>query len=86
MSYQIARIVPTRCPSRDGIIGASAQVLPMTYSSARLAAKLAGRMADHEYESGDDEVSFVAFETGGSPFTRVHRSYPEIAGNDFLPF
>lgn len=82
--YQIARITSLRCQIRDGIIGESASVLPMTYFSRELAWKLADRMSAAD---DDDEAGYRVFRVGDSPFMRPFPSTWGFAETSYdLPF
>lgn len=72
MNFRIWRVQPVYCPIHDGLIGSRAYALPMTYFVGALAARLASRMTQENYENcGDDQ--FVAIAVGKTPWMRNYQ-------------
>ena len=66
--YCIYRQVPLYDRFDDHICGARITPLTMTYRTAALAAKLAARLDQDEYESGCGEVSYWSGPVGDSTY------------------
>ena len=86
MTFQIVRIIPTRCPSTDAFIGSRAEPLPMAYTSQALAERLAGRWGYQDYLCGGEDC-FTVVPYGGSPYpNRLMAAPMPVADHDGMPF
>lgn len=86
--YQIVRYAAIYCEIYGGMKGGStAHRLPMAYSNAKLALKLASRMHDADYNNGGDD-SYGVIEYGANPYqTRYAVAQQFITkATDDMPF
>jgi hypothetical protein len=76
--FQIVRASPVYCQITDASIGMSKRCLPMTYLTRGCAHKIAGRLADAEYDGGGDDYFYVT--ECGNKYLEKAETAEEVAG------